>query len=41
VVVVEVVVLVATVPAILVSSPVAFPAASPDIPAASELAFLS
>jgi hypothetical protein len=44
VVVVEVVVVVAVVSVVLVSSPIAFPAApgaSPDVLAASELAFLS
>jgi hypothetical protein len=44
VVVVEVVVVVAVVSVVLVSSPIAFPAApgaSPDVHAASELAFLS
>jgi hypothetical protein len=44
VVVVEVVVVVAAVPVILVSSPITFPVAlgaSPDVPAASELAFPS
>jgi hypothetical protein len=43
-VVVEAVVVVASVPVVLVSSPVAFPAAlgvSPDVLAASELAFPS